>query len=125
MHRRMFLQAATGLAALRPDSINRARAATTSVNDRKPEETARDEDYYSFDAGNAHFVVLESNDPVAPGGAQARFLEQDLAASAALWKIVVFHHTIYSSGTHHGSALTLRAMFTDRTEAVLSIAELN
>ena len=46
MHRRMFLQAATGLAALRPDSINRARAATTSVNDRKPEETARDEDYW-------------------------------------------------------------------------------
>jgi selenocysteine lyase/cysteine desulfurase len=42
----MFLQAATGLAALRPDSINRARAATTSVNDRKPEETARDEDYW-------------------------------------------------------------------------------
>jgi isopenicillin-N epimerase len=46
MHRRMFLRAATGLAALRPDSITRARAATTSVNDRKPEETARDEDYW-------------------------------------------------------------------------------
>jgi isopenicillin-N epimerase len=46
MHRRMFLGAATGLAALRPDSITRARAATTSVNDRKPEETARDEDYW-------------------------------------------------------------------------------
>jgi selenocysteine lyase/cysteine desulfurase len=46
MHRRMFLRAATGLATLRPDSITRARAATTSVNDRKPEETARDEDYW-------------------------------------------------------------------------------
>jgi len=46
MHRRMFLRAATGLAALRPDSITRARAATTSVNDRKPEETAHDEDYW-------------------------------------------------------------------------------
>jgi hypothetical protein len=70
---------------------------------------AGDEDYYSFDAGNAHFVVLESNDPMAPGGAQARFLDQDLTASDALWKFVVFHHTIYSSGTHHGSALTIRA----------------
>jgi predicted phosphodiesterase len=69
----------------------------------------RDEDYYSFDAGNAHFVVLESNDPVAPGGPQARFLERELTASHALWKFVVFHHTIYSSGNHHGSALTLRA----------------
>ena len=46
MHRRMFLRAATGLAALRPDSINRARAASTSLNDRKPDETARDEDYW-------------------------------------------------------------------------------
>src|SRR5258708_12507574 len=46
MHRRMFLHAATGLVALRPDSINRARAAATSVNDRKPEDTARDEDYW-------------------------------------------------------------------------------
>src|SRR4029077_8700527 len=68
-----------------------------------------DEDYYSFDAGNAHFVVLETNDPMAPGGAQATFLDQDLTASQAWWKIVVFHHTIYSSGTHHGSALTIRA----------------
>jgi len=42
----MFLRAATGLAALRPDSNNRARAATSSVNDRKPDETARDEDYW-------------------------------------------------------------------------------
>ena len=46
MHRRMFLRAATGLAALKPDSINRARAATSSVNDRKPEDVARDEDYW-------------------------------------------------------------------------------
>jgi isopenicillin-N epimerase len=46
MHRRMFLRAATGLVALRPDSINRARAAATSMNDRKPDETARDEDYW-------------------------------------------------------------------------------
>ncbi len=46
MHRRMFLRAATGLAALRPDSISRALAATTSLNDRKPDETARDEDYW-------------------------------------------------------------------------------
>jgi len=46
MHRRMFLRAATGLAALRPDSLSRARAATTSLNDRKADETARDEDYW-------------------------------------------------------------------------------
>jgi selenocysteine lyase/cysteine desulfurase len=42
----MFLRAATGLAALRPDSISLAAAATSVVMDRKAEETARDEDYW-------------------------------------------------------------------------------
>lgn len=46
MHRRMFLQAATGLAALKPDSVSRAHAATSSINDRTPEAAARDEDYW-------------------------------------------------------------------------------
>ncbi|HUJ50510.1 MAG TPA: aminotransferase class V-fold PLP-dependent enzyme [Bryobacteraceae bacterium] len=46
MHRRTFLRAATGLAALKADSINRVRAATSSMQDRKPEEAARDEDFW-------------------------------------------------------------------------------
>jgi cysteine-rich repeat protein len=69
---------------------------------------AGSEDYYSFDYGNAHFVVLDSNADTAPGGAQHEFLQQDLAASQARWKLVAFHHPIYSS-SRHGSALTLRA----------------
>jgi selenocysteine lyase/cysteine desulfurase len=46
MQRRTFLRAATGLAALKADSINRARAAAASINDRKAEEAARDEDFW-------------------------------------------------------------------------------
>src|SRR6202171_2728821 len=46
MHRRTFLRTAAGFAALKSDSINRARAAATSINDRKAEETARDEDFW-------------------------------------------------------------------------------
>jgi isopenicillin-N epimerase len=46
MQRRTFLRAATGLAALKADSINRARAAASSVNDRTAEQTARDEDFW-------------------------------------------------------------------------------
>ena len=46
MQRRTFLRAATGLAALKADSINRARAAASSINDRTPEQTARDEDFW-------------------------------------------------------------------------------
>jgi selenocysteine lyase/cysteine desulfurase len=46
MHRRMFLRAATGLAALKADSLSRARAAAASVDTRRPEDVARDEDFW-------------------------------------------------------------------------------
>src|SRR6202050_4178062 len=45
MQRRHFLQAAGALAFLRPDSIERARAATTG-NNRMAEDVARDEDFW-------------------------------------------------------------------------------
>jgi len=68
---------------------------------------AGSENYYSFDFGNAHFVVLNSNGNTAPGGPQYTFLDHDLAESTAAWKFVAFHHTIYSSG-HHGSRIDIR-----------------
>jgi selenocysteine lyase/cysteine desulfurase len=46
MQRRTFLRAATGLAALKADSINRARAAASSIDGRTPEQAARDEDFW-------------------------------------------------------------------------------
>jgi hypothetical protein len=60
-------------------------------------------DYYSFDYGSAHVVVIDSNAPTGKQSAQRRFLDRDLAASAAPWKFVVLHHSLYSSGKHGGS----------------------
>ncbi len=64
--------------------------------------------YYSFDRGPAHFVVLDSNrvlpvaaaPPLHPGSPQWRWLEEDLAGSKALWKFVLMHVPVYSSGQH-------------------------
>ena len=50
MDRRSFFQIAAGsaaLAAFQNDAIPRAQAASESVNGRKPEEVARDEDYWN------------------------------------------------------------------------------
>jgi hypothetical protein len=69
---------------------------------------AGSENYYSFDYGNAHFVVLDSTASTSPGSPQHVFLDADLAASNARWKFVAFHHTIYSS-SDHGSNATHRA----------------
>jgi hypothetical protein len=69
---------------------------------------ARNENYYSFDFGNAHFVVLNTDGNTSPGSAQHTFLDQDLAASTATWKFVVLHYPPYSSGTP-GTNATVQA----------------
>ncbi len=53
--------------------------------------------YYSYDYGFAHFVVLDSNDK---GSAQLAWLEADLAACDARWKIVMMHNGPYATGDH-------------------------
>ena len=59
---------------------------------------ANSEKYYSFDWGNAHFTALDFND--GPSQAQLDWLQADLAATDQLWKFVVYHQAIYSSGPH-------------------------
>lgn len=57
--------------------------------------------YYSFDAGDVHFVVLDSNealdDTKFPQTRQARWLDADLASARAPWKVAVLHHPLYSA----------------------------
>lgn len=64
--------------------------------------------YYSIDWGDLHVAVLDSasrrldRDP-----AQLEWLERDLAASAAPWKVVLLHHPCYDQDglTRAGAAL--------------------
>src|SRR5439155_15633443 len=58
---------------------------------------------YSFDAGDAHLIVLEGDGShgYAPGQRDYEFLQSDLAAHAtARWKFVFFHYPAYSCGMH-------------------------
>jgi 3',5'-cyclic AMP phosphodiesterase CpdA len=61
--------------------------------------------WYSFDCGNAHFAMLDSN---MFASVQAEWLAEDLSGDAD-WKFVVFHHPPYSSASYHwGGWLDLR-----------------
>jgi hypothetical protein len=71
------------------------KAFYTPANNREGDEA-----YYSFHFGNGLFVVLDSNASTAPDSPQHRFLDEVLAADAAVWKFVALHHTLYSSGRH-------------------------
>jgi Calcineurin-like phosphoesterase len=61
--------------------------------------------YYTFTKGPAQFFALDSNYVDRP---QLGWLEKELAASSAKWKICYFHHPLYSSGGRHGSEIDLR-----------------
>ena len=62
--------------------------------------------YYTFSpAPEIRFFMLESTYPVPE---QIAWVEQELKASSSKWKIVVFHHPLYSSGERHGSDVGLR-----------------
>jgi hypothetical protein len=70
--------------------------------------------YYTLERGPVALFALDSM-PGEPDGwtadsQQAQWLQAVLAASAAPWKIVVFHHAPFSSG-HHGSAEWMRWPF--------------
>jgi len=67
------------------------------------------EAWYSFDYGNAHFISLDSTPSTGgfgPKSEQYAWLERELqseAARRATWRIVIFHHPVYSSGNHESS----------------------
>ena len=66
------------------------------------------ENYYSFDYGNAHFTIVDSNkiaqdidtSDLRPGSPQYKWLKKDLESSNSEWKFVFFHHPPYSSSPH-------------------------
>jgi acid phosphatase type 7 len=71
--------------------------------------------YYSYELGDWHVVVLNSNCRPAGGcergSPQQRWLESDLAAHPARCTVAYMHHPRFSSGLH-GSDATLGALWT-------------
>ncbi len=78
--------------------------------------------YYRFNFGGlADFFALDSTDigtqhggPIyAPGSGQARWLERELAASTAPWKVPYFHNPPFTAGPEHPPALGELQAFVD------------
>lgn len=56
--------------------------------------------YYSFERGDALFLILNTEVGVGPNSQQWDFAVEQLKNSDKKWKIVVFHIPAYSSGAH-------------------------
>lgn len=69
-------------------------AGTTAV--ATPPSSERAEHNYAFDYGRAHFVTFDTNSytDAARLDAQLKWVEADLKASTASWKIVFAHHPV-------------------------------
>ena len=64
-------------------------------------EPSGTENYYSFNFGAVHFVMLDSEaSSNAPGSDMVNWLQRDLEKNTSPWLIAVFHHPPYSKGTH-------------------------
>jgi hypothetical protein len=62
--------------------------------------------YYAYSKGNVRFIVLDSNYMDA---AQLTWVEKEVRDATSPWKIVYFHHPLYSDGKFHGPNLDLRS----------------
>jgi acid phosphatase type 7 len=64
--------------------------------------------YYSYDLGNWHIVVLNSNSDCttiscAAGSAQEQWLRADLTANQNVCTLAYWHHPRFNSGAEHGN----------------------
>jgi len=61
--------------------------------------------YYTFVRPGVRFIVLDTN---LMDAKQIAWAEDTLAAATEPWRIVYFHHPLYSNGGRHGSNVELR-----------------
>jgi hypothetical protein len=50
--------------------------------------------FYSFDDKGVHFVSIDSTESLSPDSPQFKWLDRDLSASNADWKVLYFHHPL-------------------------------
>lgn len=86
-----------------------------------PEDTMP-EQYYWFDYGDVRFICLDSNDEVAIiRDKAAPWLDEVLADAGSRWKVLFYHHPVYTNGDHSPSGKLREFILpiTDRHEVEL------
>jgi acid phosphatase type 7 len=68
--------------------------------------------YYSYDLGDWHIVVLNSNIDRTIDSEQVRWLREDLTASARTCTLAYWHHPRFNSGSDHGNNRSVAPFWT-------------
>ncbi|HYR92201.1 MAG TPA: metallophosphoesterase [Terriglobia bacterium] len=82
------------------------------------DDPARQVPYKLFNMGGKHYYTFKPKEGVRFFSLDSNYMdktqldwfEKELKASGSEWKIVFFHHPVYSSGMRHGSNIELRSV---------------
>ena len=68
-------------------------------------------EWYSYNWGDAHFSVIDSEQPMGPGSAQYEWLQSDLAANQSeKWRIIAIQRPPYSSTSSNSSSQSAQGL---------------
>lgn len=74
--------------------------ANTRAFTQAPLSSSGKQEYYSFEYGDALFVILSTEHPMKKGSEQYKFVENELKHTNRKWKIVAYHQSAYVYGGH-------------------------
>jgi predicted phosphodiesterase len=72
----------------------------TKAFTRAPASPSGTEDYFSFDYGDMHVLVLNNEVDYSEGSPQYLYAQSDLSSTSKPWKIVTYHKPAYCAGGH-------------------------
>jgi len=72
----------------------------TKAFTQAPSSASGTQDYFSFDYGDVHVLIVNNEIPYDEGTPQFQFAQADLAGSTKPWKIVAAHKPAYCAGGH-------------------------
>ena len=72
----------------------------TKAFTQAPESPSGTQEYYSFDYGDMHVLVLNNEVDYGEGSPQYLYAQRDLSSTSKPWKIVINHRPAYCAGGH-------------------------
>jgi predicted phosphodiesterase len=72
----------------------------TQAFTQAPSTPSGTQEYYSFDYGDMHVLVLNNEVDYSEGSPQYLYAQKDLASTTRPWKVVTYHRPAYCAGGH-------------------------
>jgi predicted phosphodiesterase len=72
----------------------------TQAFTQAPDSPSGTQEYYSFDYGDMHVLVLNNEVDYNEGSPQYLYAQRDLSSTSKPWKIVIYHRPAYCAGGH-------------------------